>query len=131
LQGYRTLKLGLLPDRDALYRRLDERCARMFETGLIDEVRHILSLGYPETCKPFESHGYKQSLQLIHGELSPRDAIFYAQRNTRRYAKRQITWFRRERDLHWLRGFGSDPAVREEALDRVESFLAVNVAERF
>jgi tRNA dimethylallyltransferase len=131
LRGYRTLKLGLLPDRDELYRRLDARCARMFEGGLVDEVRHILSLGFAETCKPFESHGYRQSLELIKGELSPRDALFYAQRNTRHYAKRQITWFRRERDLEWLRGFGADPAIRESALIRVEGFLTPNMAGRF
>ena len=81
LQGYRTLKLGLFPDRDALYDRLNLRCARMFECGLVDEVQRILSMGFPETCKPFESHGYKQALQLLRGELNLRDAIFYAQRN--------------------------------------------------
>jgi tRNA dimethylallyltransferase len=116
LTGYRTLKLGLFPERDELYRKLDARCALMFEGGLVGEVEHILSLGFAPACKPFESHGYKQALQLIHGELSPRDAVFYAQRNTRNYAKRQITWFRRERDLEWLRGFGTDPTIRERAL---------------
>jgi tRNA dimethylallyltransferase len=123
LQGYRTLKLGLLPDRDELYRRLDVRCARMFEGGLIEEARHILALGFADTCKPFESHGYRQSLQFIRGELGLRDAVFYAQRNTRHYAKRQITWFRRERDLEWLRGFGGEDAMRESALVRVQEFL--------
>jgi tRNA dimethylallyltransferase len=123
LRGFRALKLGLLPDRDALYRRLDLRCARMFESGLLDEVRHILALGFPPQSKPFESHGYNQALQLLNGELSPRDAIFYAQRNTRHYAKRQITWFRREPGLVWLKGFGDEPAIREEALRTVREFL--------
>ena len=123
LRGYRTLKLGLLPERDALYARLDERCARMFGGGLVEEVRRILALGFPAEAKPFESHGYKQALQLIRGELSPRDAVFYAQRNTRQYAKRQITWFRREPGLVWLRGFGEDAGVQEEAVRRVREFL--------
>ena len=123
LQGYRTLKVGLFPDRDALYDRLNERCERMFENGLTEEVRGILALGYPETCKPFESHGYKQTLQLLHGELNLREAIFYAQRNTRNYAKRQVTWFRREPGLEWLKDFGDDPTVREQALTRVSAFL--------
>jgi tRNA dimethylallyltransferase len=122
LQGYETLKLGLLPDRDALYERLDVRCARMFESGLVEEVRGILALGYSQAAKPFESHGYKQALQLINGELSPRDAVFYAQRNTRHYAKRQITWFRRERGLVWLKGFGDLPEIRGEALSRINLF---------
>jgi len=123
LRGYRTLKLGLLPDRDLLYQRLDERCAAMFAGGLVDEVRHILSLGFAAEVKPFESHGYKQALQFIRGELNLREAIFYAQRSTRQYAKRQLTWFRRERDLVWLKGFADTPGIRENAIDRVRTFL--------
>jgi tRNA dimethylallyltransferase len=123
LRGYRTLKLGLLPDREALNPRLDARCAWMFEHGLVEEVRGILALGFAPACKPFESHGYKQAMQLIQGELSPRDAVFYAQRNTRHYAKRQITWFRRERELQWLKGFGDAADIRQVALERVAEFL--------
>jgi tRNA dimethylallyltransferase len=123
LTGYRTLKLGLLPDRDELYRRLDERCAAMFAGGLVEEVQHILDLGYPPEAKPFESHGYKQALQHIRGELNLREAIFYAQRNTRQYAKRQLTWFRREPGLVWLKGFADTPGIREKALELVTEFL--------
>jgi tRNA dimethylallyltransferase len=126
LRGYRTLKLGLLPDREALNPRLDGRCAWMFEHGLVEEVRHILALGFSPTCKPFESHGYKQAMQLIQGELNLRDAVFYAQRNTRHYAKRQITWFRRERELQWLKGFGDAPQIREAALESVANFLSAS-----
>jgi tRNA dimethylallyltransferase len=122
LRGYRTLKLGLLPDRDLLYPRLDERCARMFEHGLVEEVRGILA-HYPGTVKPFESVGYKQALQLVNGELGPRDAVFYAQRATRQYAKRQLTWFRREAGLVWLRGFGDAAEIRTEAMRRVREWL--------
>ena len=128
LGGYRTLKLGLLPDRDALYQRLDQRCAAMFANGLVEEVRHILGLGFAAESKPFESHGYKQALQSIRGELNLREAIFYAQRNTRQYAKRQLTWFRREPGLVWLKGFADTPGIRESALDQVAQFL-VNRAE--
>ena len=123
LRGYRVVKLGLLPDREALYPLLDARCAAMFQSGLVEEVRHTLALGFPATCKPFESHGYKQALQLIGGELSPRDAVFYAQRNTRQYAKRQITWFRREPELEWLKGFGSEGAIQARAIARVQALL--------
>lgn len=124
LSGYRTLKLGLLPDRETLNPRLDARCAWMFEHGLVEEVRRILALGFSPACKPFESHGYKQAIQLIQGEIGPRDAVFYAQRNTRHYAKRQITWFRRERELQWLKGFGDAPHIRQAALARVANFLS-------
>jgi tRNA dimethylallyltransferase len=123
LEGYRALKIGLLPDRDRLYEKLDRRCRAMFEGGLVEEVRHILWLGYPPTSKPFESHGYKQTLQMLAGELGPRDAIFYAQRNTRQYAKRQITWFRREAGLEWFRGFGDDAAVERAVRERVVDHL--------
>jgi len=123
LAGYRILKLGLLPDRDALYQRLDARCARMFAGGLVEEARRILDLGFAETIKSFESHGYKQALQLIRGELNPREALFYAQRKTRNYAKRQITWWRKETGLVWLRGFGEERGIIEEATARVRAWL--------
>ncbi len=122
-RGYRALKLALLPDRDQLYERLDRRCTCMFETGLLEEVRHILGLGYSPACKPFESHGYRQALQQIAGELTPRDAIFYAQRNTRHYAKRQITWLRKERELIWLKGFGDGAEVCAAAIAQVARFV--------
>ena len=125
LTGYRILKLGLMPDRDALYQRLDARCEAMFAGGLIDEVRGILSRGFAASAKPFESHGYKQALQLLSGELNLHNAIFYAQRNTRNYAKRQLTWFRREAGLEWLKGFGDSAGVREAAVARVRTFLTV------
>ena len=125
LRGYATLKLGLLPDRDALYDRVNVRCERMFAEGLVEEVRRIEAMGYG-AAKPFESVGYKQALQVVRGELSADDALLSAQRDTRNYAKRQITWFRREAGLIWLRGFGDDPAIRADALSRVKVF-----AERF
>jgi tRNA dimethylallyltransferase len=121
LQGYRVLKLGLMPDRDRLYESLDLRCAAMFAGGLIEEVKGILAMGYPAACKPFESHGYKQTLQLLNGELTPKEALFYAQRNTRNYAKRQMTWFRKEAGAIWFRGFA--PEVKEQVVDAVREFV--------
>jgi tRNA dimethylallyltransferase len=123
LAGYRTLKLGLLPEREILNPLLDARCARMFERGLVDEVRGILARGFGAECKPFESHGYRQAMQTIEGELNQREAIFYAQRNTRQYAKRQMTWFRREPELVWLKGFGNEERIRAQAMERTEAFL--------
>jgi tRNA dimethylallyltransferase len=123
LTGFRVLKLGLLPDREALYERLDSRCEAMFAGGLIDEVRRILALGFPATAKPFESHGYKQALQFISGELNMHNALFYAKRNTRNYAKRQLTWFRKETGLEWLKGFGDSAEIQDAAVERVSHFL--------
>lgn len=124
LHGFRVLKLGLAPPRTELYSRLDRRLGRMFASGLLDEVRTILSKGYARSCKPFESLGYKQALAFLAGELSLDDAIAQAQRETRHYAKRQITWFRREAGMEWLAGFGEDASVQTEAIERVRKFLA-------
>jgi tRNA dimethylallyltransferase len=128
LRGYRTLKIGLWPDRDALCRRADARLAAMFEGGLLDEVKRILAMGYAADSKPFESHGYKQALQCLNGELNQKEAVFYAQRNIRKYAKRQMTWFRKEADLEWLKGFGE--AAEAEALERVGRFLSRKLPDR-
>jgi tRNA dimethylallyltransferase len=125
LAGYRALKIGLEPPRDALYERLDSRCRRMFDSGLIEEVRRILALGFAATVKPFESHGYKQALETLRGELTLKQAIFYAQRNTRRYAKRQMTWFRQEPGMVWLKGFGDSVEIRDAAVKLVNGYFTV------
>ena len=123
LRGYRVLKIGLAPPRDQLYQRLDQRTEQIFQLGLVEEVRGILARGFPFSAKPFESHGYRQALQLLAGELNLKEAIFYAQRNTRRYAKRQMTWFRQEQQMEWFPGFGDDPAIQQAVLDRTHRFL--------
>jgi tRNA dimethylallyltransferase len=126
LEGYRALKLGLAPDREELYRRLDERCRRMFASGLVDEVRRILDMGFSPSAKPFESHGYRQVIQMLRGELTMKEALFYAQRNTRNYAKRQMTWFRKEPGMEWLKGFGEDENIQRAALERTRQFLTIS-----
>ena len=96
----------------------------MFAGGLIEETAAILARGYSEKAKPFESIGYSQAVQVVRGEISPKDALFYARRDTRRYAKRQMTWFRQEPGIEILRGFGDDPEVAAAAEARVEAFLS-------
>jgi tRNA dimethylallyltransferase len=123
LEGFALLKIGLFPDREALYRRLEARLEKMFAGGLVEETAAILAMGFPETCKPFESIGYKQALQVVKGELSVKDALFYARRDTRRYAKRQMTWFRQEPGLDVIRGFGGDTSAIERAEQLVRAFL--------
>lgn len=123
LTGFRVLKLGLFPDREKLVARLEARVDAMFAAGLVQEAEAILARGVPAGAKPFESIGYKQALQVVRGELSLKDAIFYSKRDTRQYAKRQMTWFRQEPGLEVLRGFGDDPTVIESAITRVAEFL--------
>lgn len=125
LTGYRILKLGLNPSREELYARLDERARRMFAGGALEtEVRSLLLAGVFATAKPFESLGYAQALAVLRGDLLRPQAVAETQLGTRQYAKRQWTWFRREKDMLWLDGFGTDPAVVEEATRRIETFLA-------
>ena len=123
LEGFAVLKIGLFPERDALYRRLEARLEKMFETGIIDETQSILDRGFPPDAKPFESIGYKQALQVIRGELSVSQAIYHARMVTRRYAKRQMTWFRREPGLEIFKGFGDDAATQLAVLERVRQFV--------
>jgi tRNA dimethylallyltransferase len=123
LEGYRVIRLGLFPDREQLYDRLERRLEAMFAGGLLEETAAILAMGYSENAKPFESIGYKQAVQVLKGELSLKEALFYARRDTRRYAKRQMTWFRQEPGLEIFRGFGDDPAVARAVEDRLADLL--------
>ena len=124
LEGFRVLKIGLFPNREALYERLASRMEAMFTADLTEETRSILARGYSPAAKPFESIGYKQALECIQGTLSPKDALFHAKQATRRYAKRQMTWFRREPGIEIFAGFGDDPAVAAKVRERVRDWLA-------
>ncbi len=124
LRGFRLLKIGLDPPRAALYALLDARCQRMFEAGLIEECRRILDRGFSSIVKPFESHGYKQSIDFLENRLNLDQAIDAAKQNTRRYAKRQLTWFHHEKEVLWYTGFGNDAAIARRVLERVRDFVA-------
>jgi tRNA dimethylallyltransferase len=123
LTGFQPLKIGLDPPRDELYRRLDQRCERMFASGLVEEVRRILDMGWPPSAKPFESHGYSQVLQMFAGKMTPQEALAEAQMNTRRYAKRQMTWFRKEAGVRWFSAFGDDLSTVYSVIDIVGKYL--------
>ena len=124
IPGFRTLKLGLDPPRDALYERLDARLDGMFAGGLLDEVRNVFALGFPATSKALEAHGYKQAIQVLRAEIGLQEAVVLAKRNTRRYAKRQWTWFRRDPEVLWISGFGDEPAAQQAAQAATTEFLA-------
>jgi len=116
LEGYAAIKLGLDPDRAALQQRLEARTRWMFEHGLIEEVQSLLAQGASGDEKPFESLGYKQTLLYLRGSVTLEQAVSSTIVETRQYAKRQRTWFRRDPQVHWLAGFGDDPEVIAEAL---------------
>jgi tRNA dimethylallyltransferase len=117
LTGFRILRLGLNPDRDALYQRINDRARRMFESGLIEETRRLVDK-YGDDARALASLGYKQAVQLLRGEVTRDVAIAAAQQAHRNYAKRQLTWFRREPEVTWLPGFGDEPQTQKEAIDR-------------
>ena len=121
LRGFRILRFGLEPDRAALYDRINQRAAQMFEVGLIEETERLLQK-YGATSRPLASLGYRQAVQLLHGELTREQAIQAAQQGHRNYAKRQMTWFRREPDVIWLKGFGDDLQIQQEAVGGAESY---------
>lgn len=118
LRGFHILRIGLDPDRPALYDRINQRARQMFETGLIEETQ-LLKQKYGVIARPLTSLGYKQAVQVLSGELTREQAIHAAQQAHRNYAKRQLTWFRREPEVSWLKGFGDDPRIQQEALHRV------------
>ena len=118
LSGFRILRLGLDPDRARLYDRINERANRMFEAGLIEETSELLQK-FGDFGGPLASLGYKQAVQFLRGEITREQALQAAQQAHRNYAKRQMTWFRREPHVRWIRGFGDDTHVQREAIDSV------------
>jgi tRNA dimethylallyltransferase len=118
LRGFRILRLGLDPDRQSLYDRINRRAQQMFEAGLIEETRRLVDT-YGDAAGPLSSLGYKQAGQLLRGELTRQQALQAVQQAHRNYAKRQMTWFRREPQVHWLRGFGDDAQIQKTAAEWV------------
>jgi tRNA dimethylallyltransferase len=118
LQGFRIVRLGLNPERSALYQRINQRAEQMFLLGLVEETQSLFEK-YGDRAGPLTSIGYKQALQLIAGQLDRPTALQLVQQAHRNYAKRQMTWFRREPQVVWLEGFGDDPRIQSAALAHI------------
>jgi tRNA dimethylallyltransferase len=123
LTGFRVLKLGLNPPRTLLYERINRRTAWMLENGLLEETQRLLANGLPLSAKVLRTLGYRQALEVLTQGVALPDAIADCQRSTRHYAKRQMTWFRAEANMHWLAGFGEEAQIREQAAALVRAFL--------
>jgi tRNA dimethylallyltransferase len=115
LSGFQVVRIGLNPDRATLYRRINERVLEMMEAGLVEETRQ-LSERYGYNIAPLNSTGYKQTVQFLRGQFTREQMIAAIQQAHRNYAKRQMTWFRREPELHWLSGFGDDRTIQRAAI---------------
>lgn len=123
LAGFRVLKIGLNPERPALYERLNQRSRWMFENGLLSETEAILKDGVSASAKALGTLGYRQAVGVLMQGWTVEEAILDCQKRTRHYAKRQLTWFRAEADVRWLEGFGEEGRVQEEAACLVRAFL--------
>jgi tRNA dimethylallyltransferase len=119
LTGYNILRLGLNPPRPRLYERINQRAAAMFDRGLVEETERLIARYGPD-CRPFTSLGYAEATAVLRNELTREQAIAQAQQGHRNYAKRQLTWFRREPDIHWLEGCGGDEDIIEQAIRLVD-----------
>ncbi len=119
LTGFRLLRIGLNPPRASLYERLNQRCGEMFAAGLVEETRQLLARY--GAVMALDSLGYRQAREVLDGICTYEAALAAAQQGHRNYAKRQLTWFRREPDVRWIEGFGDDAATQRFAVDLVGS----------
>jgi tRNA dimethylallyltransferase len=122
LTGYRILRLGLNPPRAALYDRINRRAAEMFDRGLVEETTQLVER-YGFECRALTSLGYAQAVQVLRGELTRDQAVAATAQGHRNYAKRQLTWFRKDPAILWLAGFGSDDEIQHEAITLVARHL--------
>ena len=120
LEGFGVLKIGLSPDSAELRRRIEARVVQMFAQGLVDEVRAFFAQGGPADSVPLGALGYCQARELVAERIGLEQAIEQTQRATRQYAKRQMTWFRREPGVRWFAGFGDDPEIARRVLNWLE-----------
>ncbi|HEY4357350.1 MAG TPA: tRNA (adenosine(37)-N6)-dimethylallyltransferase MiaA [Acidobacteriaceae bacterium] len=123
LQGYRVLQMALSPAREALYARINQRAAAMFTLGLVEET-DMLRMRFGDDCRALTALGYAQAMAVLRGQLPLETAIAVAQQGHRNYAKRQLTWFRREQGMEWLAGFGDDAHIQEAAIHMARAHIA-------
>ncbi len=119
LTGYRILRLGLNPPRAVLYARINRRAYEMFDRGLVEETTQLVER-YGFECRAFTSLGYAQAIAVLRGELTRDQAVALVAQGHRNYAKRQLTWFRKDPEIQWLTGFGSD----EETIAQAKALVA-------
>jgi len=121
LEGWRVLKIGLNPPREKLNERIHSRTDAMLERGWLEEVQTLLASGMSEDVKPFDFIGYRELRAVLQEKISLAEAREAIQQATRRYAKRQLTWFRKEQGVRWFSGFGDDPAIQNDAFEWLRS----------
>ena len=117
--AYRTLSIGLTLDRTVLYDRIDKRVDAMLASGFLEEVKGLLDQGYSSTLKSMRSIGYRHVADYLEGRVSWDETVSLFKRDTRRYAKRQLTWFNADSDMEWL-----EPNQADEMREEIDLFLS-------
>ena len=123
LKGFAMRFVGLNPSREELHRRIDGRVRQMFDAGLIEEVRGLLARGIPASAKPLEAIGYRHVIADLDSSRPWQETIRIIQRDTRRYAKRQMTWFRKQADTTWFDGPGDTDEIKNKVHQFVKPFV--------
>lgn len=123
LAGFRICLVGLNPTKEELQRRINDRVCCMFEAGLVQEVRQLLERGVPQGAKPFESIGYRHVLAALNSGGPLEETIRIIQRDTRLYAKRQMTWFRKQPNVTWFDGPGDNQEIKDKVRQFVQPFI--------
>jgi tRNA dimethylallyltransferase len=118
-QRHHALMIGLRAERKELYRRINERVERMLDDGWVEEVKELLAAGWSPQLKPFQSIGYREIILYLNGDFGCHEMVQTIKTATRRYAKRQMTWFAREKAVEWY----EYPGERDVILERVRRFL--------
>lgn len=131
LAGYHCYKIGLNPDRRELYARINRRVEWMFASGLEEETRRMLRRADSEVIKALSSLGYRQVSAALEGKITMDEALRDTQTATRHYAKRQLTWFRREPEMNWFSGFGDDPSIQRQVKESLQEWLASKLSPTF
>jgi tRNA dimethylallyltransferase len=118
--SHRLRIIALNPPRNALYERINQRTEEHFKAGLVEEVKRLLELGVPPESNALGAHGYRRVVEYLHGKRSIESALEQTKLDVRHYAKRQLTWFRREEDVNWVNGFGDRGDTVREVLGWLE-----------
>jgi tRNA dimethylallyltransferase len=130
LQGWRTVKVGLMPSRERLHERIDARTDEMIASGWLAEVTGLLEAGIAENAKIFDFIGYREMLGLLHGDLTVEKARRAIQLTTRQYGKRQMTWFRKDKTVRWFAGPGDDAGMQREIFEWVSKEIGLDSRSR-
>lgn len=129
-ERYRTLLIGLWMERDALYRRVEERVDTMLDMGLLDEVQSLIDSGVSTDATALQAIGYKEMVQYVDGSIQMDQAVELMKRNTRRFVKRQLSWFRRDERINWFEceeQGGFTPTDQERLWRLIDDFLEGNL----